>query len=177
MIFYQNSSAETIISFQGRISSNKISAIIEQSEIKIHKSVQNKRLEKNILSVVIEILQNLYHHTEIKSNIPAEFKKVEFFIKHTNTIYYIISGNYISPDEVFQLKSWIDNINSLSKNKLKDLYKETLSKTNTSKKSGFKLGFIDVILRSNNMLEYKFVEGTNDYIYFMLGVKVCTTAS
>lgn len=172
MNFGLNKIGEKIISYKGIINSEKISELIEESESSISKIEKNRSLAKKVTSIIIEILQNLYHHTDTYVSNDIVSKEVEFKVKHDKDFYFVYSGNYIKTDKVDQLNNWLEKINSLSLQELKELYKSTLLDTNVKEKQGANLGLIDISKRSENKLEYEFQHINSNIKYFHLLSKI-----
>ena len=66
--------------------------------------------------------------------------------------YSIITGNYILSANVEALKSKLDRINLMSKDELKEYYKEILNNDTFSEKGGGGLGMIDIARKSGQKL-------------------------
>src|SRR5262249_51953340 len=95
-----------------------------------------------------------------------------FLIGKESDRYSIMSGNPIRKGNVAGLKGKLDQINSLDKDGLKDLYKEIIKNTTISDKGGAGLGFVDMARKSGEKLEFSFPELNADYCFFCLKVNV-----
>jgi hypothetical protein len=89
-----------------------------------------------------------------------------------NNEYRITSGNVIYNDRIESVRSKLEQINSLDKEGLKDLYKNTLSSTELSEKGGAGLGFIDMARKSGQKLEYDFYKMNDQISFFALQSKI-----
>jgi hypothetical protein len=86
--------------------------------------------------------------------------------------YKIITGNYILNENVSGLKKRIDEINALTKEELKEYYKQVLTNGEMSLKGGGGLGIIDIARKSGEKLEYEFLPITDNISFFILNIKI-----
>ena len=111
-----------------------------------------------------ECLQNIVKHGDHTNHDNAAV----FLIGRSDEAYIVISGNPIHKSEKDSLKSKLDNINSLDKDGLKQLYKDIIKNTQISDKGGAGLGFVDMARKSGQPLEFDFVDLENDGAFFCL---------
>ena len=95
-----------------------------------------------------------------------------FMIAKNSGAYNIITGNYILNENIHGLKTRLDEVNSLSKEELKDYYKSVLNNGEMSLKGGGGLGMIDIARKTGEKLEYDFLEIDNKVSFFTLNIKV-----
>ena len=81
-------------------------------------------------------------------------------------------SNSILNHKVSLLKNKLDKVNSLDKEGLKDLYKNTILSGNVSPKGGAGLGIINIAKVSENKIRYSFTPINEKYSYFMLNVLI-----
>ena len=87
---------------------------------------ESSKIRKKVYNVLVESLQNLYHHIE---ELPGELHNefgTKFGMLVVNRIsgkYKISTGNFVTQDKVDVLKNKIDKINSMGRDELKDMYK------------------------------------------------------
>ena len=89
-----------------------------------------------------------------------------------NGEYNIITGNYILNENVDGLKRRIDEVNSLSKEELKEYYKKILNNGEMSLKGGGGLGMIDLSRKTGQKLNYNFLDVDDKYSFFNLNLKI-----
>ena len=95
-----------------------------------------------------------------------------FMIGKSDGQYNIITGNYISNDNVSGLKKRLDEVNSLSKEELKDYYKQILNNGEMSLKGGGGLGMIDIARKTGQKLGYTFQNVDTNLSFFSLNIKI-----
>ncbi len=165
-----------LISYQGNITSEVINTILEQVEIKLN-SVTEKdaKLRKKLYNVLVEALQNLYHHVEdlpdgVYENLRNKFGSL--IINRSENGFKISSGNFISSNRIKMLKDKLDKINSLTQDELKDMYKFILNHQKLTAKGGGGLGLVDIARKTGNKFDYSFHNVNNEFYFFNLNIIV-----
>ena len=164
---------DVLIAYKGNVSSELISNVLEVVEARMDDYSEASKIRKKVYNVLVESLQNLYHHIEV---LPPELQKDfdEKFgilvVSRVEAQYKISTGNFIETEKVAQLKGKIDKINSMSADELKDMYKFILNHQRLSEKGGGGLGLVDIARKTGNKLEYKFHQFSDEYAFFNLDV-------
>ena len=164
-----------ILSFKGTVTSELLSSILQIMENKLENADESPKIKKKVFNVLVECLQNLYHHIDespdaVDSGVPI--KSAIFMIGKLNDHYFITTGNFILSQNVQGLKDKLDTINAMDKEQLKEYYKSVLNNGVMSEKGGGGLGMIDIARKSGQKLEYNFQEVDTDNSFFSLNVKV-----
>ena len=162
-----------LVAFKGSVTTDLINNVLEEIEAKMESVDEQAKVRKKVYNVLVESLQNLYHHVEelpddIKKDIDSKFGIL--VVTRENDAYKISTGNFISSEKIKFLKDKIDKINSLSKDELKDMYKFILNHQKLSAKGGGGLGLVDIARKTGNKLEYTFQHYMDDYYFFNLDV-------
>jgi len=154
-----------VISFKGEITSEIISEVLRMAEDKL--DGEKNSIRKKIYNILVEGLQNLYHHSETRhiSEDMGETKEAILLIWYEDNTYHIQTGNYIKNENIPLLKTKLEKINAMSKDELRKYYKEVLNNNQFSEKGGASLGMIDIAKRSGEKLDFSFTK-VNDYISF-----------
>jgi hypothetical protein len=163
-----------MLSFKGSITSELLTSILNIIEKKMVQMDESSKVQKKVFNVLVECLQNLYHHREEIPMISNEDKEKSaiFMIGKDDATYHIITGNYMNKSEVSGLQARIDYINSLTLKELKLKYKEVLNDGTMSEKGGGGLGLMDIARKSGQNLEYDFLDLDDKFSFFTLGIKV-----
>lgn len=182
---YQSMERENaILSYNGHLTAELIYSILDLIEMKLNNSVRTTLTKKKVFGVMVECLQNLYHHNKGKDVSLAEIqsaKHTKVCTIHPSTIiisqpessyFEIKTGNFMVTNKVDRLKEKIDYINSLSSNQLKRFYQKSLKDGQISDKGTAGLGLIDIARKSKNKLQYSFIQIDNNHSYFCLNVKI-----
>ena len=173
--YQQMQNKNIILAYKGNVSRDLLNSILQLVENKLTKLELRSRLKKKIFNILVEILQNIYHHFDEIELDGEDFYSVIFLLCEDNGGYYIITGNHILNSKITPLKERIDQINSMSPEGLKEMYRERLEYGKISAKGGAGLGIIDIVRRSGSKLEYDFKTVTDDYSFFSLKVNVSET--
>lgn len=168
-------SDDVLIAYKGNVTSELISNVLEVVEARMDDYSETSKIRKKVYNVLVESLQNLYHHIDI---LPPEIRKDfdEKFgilvVSRDDDQYKISTGNFIESEKVPQLKGKIDKINSMNAEELKDMYKFILNHQRLSEKGGGGLGLVDIARKTGNRLDYSFHDYDQDYSFFNLDVYI-----
>jgi hypothetical protein len=163
-----------LLSFKGDITSELLTSILQIMENKMDNMQEEPKMKKKVYNVLVECLQNLYHHMDdVANETGGEVNRSAIFmIGKNNTAYTIITGNYILNENVHGLKNRLDEVNALTKDELKEYYKKILNNGEMSLKGGGGLGMIDIARKTGEKLDYNFLEIDNKVSFFTLNIKV-----
>lgn len=162
-----------LLSFKGDITSELLTSILQIMENKMDNMQEEPKTKKKVYNVLVECLQNLYHHMDATTDLNGDKNRSAIFmIAKTNGNYNIITGNYILNENTQGLKNRLDEVNSLSKDQLKDYYKSILNNGEMSLKGGGGLGMIDIARKTGEKLDYDFLEIDNKVSFFTLTIKI-----
>lgn len=166
---------DVIFSFKGDISSDVINWVLDTIERKTEELDDPSKIRKKIYNVLVESLQNLFHHVD---TVPKDFKDQSserfglIVISRNKKGYLIIAGNFISAEKIDELEEKIIKINNSSPEEIKELYKHILYHQEISEKGGGGLGLVDIARKTGNKLEYMFVEYNARYSFFTLKIRI-----
>lgn len=164
-----------LLSFKGEITSDLLTSILQIMENKMDNMQEEPKMKKKVYNVLVECLQNLYHHLDEIAEVNEDSEKIRsaiFTIGKIDNKYSIITGNYILNENIIGLKNRLDEVNSLNKEELKEYYKRVLNNGEMSLKGGGGLGMIDIARKTGEKLEYNFLEIDNKVSFFTLNIKV-----
>ncbi len=170
-----------MLSFKGDVTSELLTSILQIMEAKLENLQEESKIKKKVYNVLVECLQNLYHHMdEMSAAVDVNATEVEpkvtrsaiFMIGKQGEHYTIITGNYIFNKNVANFKAKLDKINAMDKEQLKEYYKEVLAEGGFSEKGGGGLGMIDIARKSGHTLDYVFDPIDDVYSFFNLTIKI-----
>ncbi|MFZ6051239.1 SiaB family protein kinase [Halocola ammonii] len=174
--FYDRMERENImISFKGDMNTELLDAILQVAERKLQQIEDSAKVRKRVFNILVECLQNLYHHIEqikFDHKKDSETPSVIVMIARTVRGFSIMTGNFILNDEIDKLKDKLQEINEMDRKEIKSLYKKVLSSGTRTSKGGGGLGIIDIARKSDNKLEYGFIPFDSVSSFFSLNVKV-----
>lgn len=170
--YAQMHKGDIIVAYKGTINADVIADTLGLVETKLDDLLEHNLVRKKLYNVLVECLQNLYHHVDSVKTSESSQNFGAFVLSKTDTGYRISTGNMVKSDKSDILKEKIDKINSLSKEELKDFYKFVLNNQTFSEKGGGGLGLIDMARKTGNRLEYQFSSYDQEFDFFNLNVLI-----
>lgn len=163
-----------MLSFKGEVTSDLLTSILQIMETKMETLDEPPKIKKKVYNILVECLQNLYHHIDEDDKETAQNEKSALFMirKNDDGEYSIMTGNYMAVENMDLMKTRLDKINSMDKEELKVYYKEVLNNGEMSAKGGGGLGMIDIARKSGKKLEYDFADVDDKFSFFSLNVKI-----
>jgi hypothetical protein len=141
-----------------------IKSVLGMTERKLNQDKVDENVKKKLFNIMIEGLQNIAKHQLEIDHYHHPF----LIIAHDPANYHVLTGNFIANGKIDIVKTKIDKINSLSKDELKEYYKEARLNSVISSVGGAGLGFIDMARKSGNKLNYNFYEMNKEHSLFIL---------
>ncbi|MEO8068737.1 MAG: SiaB family protein kinase [Flavobacteriales bacterium] len=174
-LYDQLEKGRVMLSFKGLLTTDLVTALLGAVERKMEVIETDQKSRKRVFNVVMECLQNLYHHNSaVTSEASSEERHGVVMIVHHPKGYSVLTGNLMRSAEVDSLKQRLDKINALDADQLRGLYKETLNDGRYGAAGGGGLGIIDIARKSGQKLEYGFAPKTEGNAFFSLNVNVNT---
>lgn len=167
---------DVVLDISGSITTDVIDRALHEMESRINLQQEANQMRKRVFNVFVECVQNLYHHID---PLPELVKSVgndsygAIILSKVGSCYRISTGNFIQNDKVGVIKDRIDQLNSLSRNEVKLLYRDILNNNEFSAKGGGGLGMLDIVRKAGNKLEYYFYPHTDGLVFFALDVYIC----
>ncbi len=157
--------------YRGFFSHNISKKILSLADVNIQRSLGVSAIQKRIYYIMVEGLQNITMHQEDADEYLEKYPGI-FAIQKHDLFYYVTTGNLVLNDRIPDLKSRIEQINSLDKDELKQLHKEVLRTGAISDKGGAGLGLIEMARKSGNKLVASFELVNDKYSYFYLQTRI-----
>ena len=151
----------------GVFSQDLINSIANGVEEIMISSGDTKKVIKRVFSILIEGLQNIHSHGE-KDELNRQLAFL-FLCKNTAS-YKIVFGNIIQNEDRENLIEYLERINRLENQELKDLYINVLTNGFLSLKGGAGLGFLMMRIKSENTLNYSIENLDSTKSLFMVEV-------
>ncbi|MBA4322106.1 MAG: hypothetical protein C0408_04750 [Odoribacter sp.] len=166
---------DIILNYKGNIDSDVINHVLDTVEDRMVEVNEQSKLRKKVYNVLVESLQNLYHHVD---PVPVDFEDQSseryglLLVKKIESGYKIITGNFVDADHIEKLEEKIKRINRSSHEEIKELYKFILNHQKISQKGGGGLGLVDIARKTGNQLDYSFKEYNDKHSFFYLNILV-----
>ena len=163
------------LTFKGTVTFELIDSIIAIISNRLDQIESNVVTKKKVYGVMLECLQNLCFHVEKngseEANPAYDSQSALFMIDSDDRGYSITTGNFVSKEKMDALKNWLDEINSLSEQEIKELYNKILRNKSFSDKGTAGLGFVD-IARKVGKLDYNFDSVDDKYSFFAFQLSI-----
>jgi hypothetical protein len=164
-----------ILSFKGLVTAELLASVLQIMETKMESMDESPKTKKKVFNVLVECLQNLYHHVDenaFNTQESIERKSALVMISKENGVFTIRTGNYIDIAKAGDLKERLQIINSMDKEGLREYYQTSLELSMISTKGTAGLGMIDIARKSGNKLDFEFLTINEETSFFCLNVKI-----
>jgi hypothetical protein len=128
---------------------------------------------RRVYHVMVETLQNLSRHSDELAD-EGDIGRGMFMIGKKGTSYYIITSNKVSSSKKEALEKALIQINTSSKEELKEMYKKQIKEGRISEKGGAGLGLIDIARKTTGKHDYQFIPFNDGNFMFILNVVINT---
>lgn len=165
-------SQKHIHTYNGELTFDIIENILQLSKKKLDAMNLELIVKKRVYAVLVECLENTYKHND--GILPKDSKhyQVELNLIKQNDCFIVDISNYVSKQNLDELKHRIDKVNSLDLNKLNQLYRASISKARISDKGGAGLGIIEIARNSRQKIKYNIIRESGDTIHFNLRIQI-----
>ncbi len=159
--------------FSGPVSQKLLNDIIKNlNKVGGEISVANKKTVKRVISVVIELIQNVVYYSA--DTLPAEGESSGsvglgvLLIGHDDEYFFISCGNRIKNEKVETLREKLSTLQRMTKDDIKRLYVEQLNSLPPKGSKGAGLGFIELARKSSKPLEFDIQQIDDEMSYFSI---------
>lgn len=152
--FYQSFTEDQMaFAYQGPISDD-ITELIIETNIEYLPPQKTITLKRRFSFLLAESFQNLIRHSN--KNTTAKESGIFFLSTQRNNTYFINSINKVSKNDELIIKEKLDSVNNIKPENLRQLYLTLLDKNTINAHGGAGLGFIEMVRKSGQKLNYKF---------------------
>lgn len=164
-----------MLTFKGEVTFDLVNSLLRIIEERLERIEENKKTRRKVYNILVECLQNLCNHVDT-TDIPEEESlngKTALLLVETDLeAYRLVTGNYIQNEKIENLKLRFEQINSLSKDGLREFYKTILNNGEFSPQGTAGLGFIDIARKSGQKLQYNFQKVNENYSFFSFQIDI-----
>ncbi len=154
------------LTYSGFLSQGLIAGMTEALEKEAEQNDVSTKISTNIYTIFIELAQNMMNYSKSKNSDTDSFDpKGLMLVGHDkeNDAYYILSRNLVSDKDKEKLEERLKRVENLSKDELRELYRELRKQGKDKHDRGAGIGFVEMARRCDKM-EHIFREaGTNRY--------------
>jgi len=160
-----------VLVYQGVITHSIIATFTKVIENSLKERNQSNKTLKKVFNIMVESLQNISQHSHSIDKVFSEKGCGIILISEDDKYFHITTGNIVDEKAKNIISENINNVNSLDKSGLSDLFKDKLSTGRISEKGGAGLGFIDMRKKSDNKIEYFFQPLEDNLFFYVINVK------
>lgn len=149
-----------LVSHNGTFSQELVGSLSNGVEELIISRGDKKKVVKRMFSILLEGLQNIRLHGELD----ATGKQLAFLLVAVNSdSYKVHMANLVQKKRVDQIRNYLDELNALDEEVVKEKYLSVLSNEFLSAKGGAGLGLITTRLKSGQLgYQFEDMDDTND---------------
>lgn len=160
---------EITLVYEGEITHQITKAFTSLTESNMAKEEENNSVQKKVFHVMVECLQNISKHADDFGTNEYMFSgRGIFLVAKSKDDYTVTTGNAVENTKIQDLKKLLEQVNSLDKDELTELYKKQIKEGRLSDKGGAGLGFIDIKRKTGKNLDYHFLPINDEASFFLL---------
>ncbi len=159
---------EISLVYEGEVTQEITKTFTSLTEKSLAKSEESNAVQRKVFNVMVECLQNISKHADSLSEDDEKERRGIVMVSKGEDSYNIITGNVIKNEKVPGLRENLEQVNSLDKKGLSDLYKTQMRDGKISDKGGAGLGLIDIAKKTGSELTYQFKKISDEVSFFIL---------
>lgn len=159
----------------GPISQKFVSEIGAMLEQKMSMEKASRTTILRVFSLVVEKMQNIIHYSDEKvldENSSDDMEKPLSFgiiaIGYEHEQYFVLSGNLVAADKVERLRQRLEQIQRMSKDELKEYYREQRRKEPEVGSKGAGLGLLEIAKKASMPIEFDFTPVDDSVSFFSM---------
>ena len=161
----------------GDFTSSYIDSVLPTMEKALDSQIEADNIRKKVFHIFVECIQNLYHHIEplgVAKSLGGSERVGAILLVKDGDGCRVTTGNFVTKSKEVMLQKRIEQLNSLSVDEVKRLYRETINNSSFSEKGGAGIGMIDMARKTGNKLHYQFypVQGDPDTVFYSFDVYI-----
>ena len=157
-----------VLVYEGEVTQNITKAFTSMTEEKLEDEKDSTKTQKRVYHVMVECLQNVCKHADHEdTGLPYVPGKGIFIVSNSDDEYVVTTGNVVNNEKKEVIEAMLERFNNLSEEEIKEEYKKMIKESRLSEKAGAGLGFIDIVKKTGNQIEYAFKK-INDKSYFFI---------
>ncbi|MEQ8909622.1 MAG: SiaB family protein kinase [Vicingaceae bacterium] len=153
--------------YAGDFSDEHTEVFIELNNLQFSAHDEIKLSQRKAAFLIAECFQNIIRYHD------PSHRDSYFHVNHKDGLFKIISGNRIDNRHIPTLQSQLEQLNKLTAEELKEVYRKVLMNGETTTKGGAGLGLIEMARKTKNKLSFSFsaIDKNTSYFYFSLHLK------
>ena len=157
-----------LLTFMGEVTP-EITNMLLGSFKKAHNIDNTDKAVKRVYAVAVEGLENLARHSELKFNLN---RPDLFILGRQLDHYFVYTGNYVTHAEADAIAEKMASLEGLTKEQLKEKYRDLITKGKLSEKGGAGVGIVDMAIRCDNNINCYIRKVDDNLSFYVLNVRV-----
>jgi len=158
------------ISYTGIFDTEILSVLAKEIEGTLS---QDDKVNKKVFKIFIELAQNIsFYSLEREVNSEGSDMGVgTMIIRNFDTYFEFSTGNKTTMENIIPVMEKCDNINSMSREKLRE-YRRLQRNMPAGEKGGGNIGLIQVALTASNPIQYSLVKCEDGSYFYIVSVRI-----
>ncbi len=167
-------SYDVVINHKGHVNLDIIDDILHHLKTFLQSRLSDKVIIKRVYSLSVECLDNILKHSDLddEEHVLVKDYPPRFIVEKIAESFLIHTGNIIHNENIKSVAGKIEKLNSLDKDGIISLYKESLSNAEISEKGGAGLGLIVMAKTTGQKIKYDFEKINNKFSYFAMQLNI-----
>lgn len=157
--------------YEGEISQQIVNVFSKIAEAKLE-GKEHVVTKRRVYHVMVECLQNICKHADENTTSDSQLGKGILLVGNNESQYMVQTGNIIENKYVNALEATLERVNSMSPEEIKENYKKALLNSRISDRGGAGLGFIDMVKKTGNPIEYLIKKIDDEFSFLVIVSKV-----
>jgi len=162
-----------IFCYSGYITEPVLTGIGEALKQKLYLEEADKTTMRNIFAIFVEQMQNVIRYSAEREPPDAaddenELRYGILNIGMENEKFFVTCGNKILRNDVERLSGRLGDLQEMSSDDLKALYKQKLRSPTEETSKGAGVGFIEIARRSSEIIDFGFMDIDDKHAFFAL---------
>ncbi|KIM08121.1 MAG: hypothetical protein KU28_04385 [Sulfurovum sp. PC08-66] len=170
--FQQHLESEGIMfSFVGPVSHNVVEGVGTVLRNKMELEAVSTNVSLKVFSIFVEQIQNVIRYSADRipqDDFESDISFGMLVVGEKNKQYFLVGGNRVTCEQKERLNDFLDKLATMSKEELKQFYKERRKAQPDEHSKGAGLGFIEMARKSTEPIKYNFEKIDNESYYFTI---------
>ncbi len=159
----------TLLDYHGHVDFNVIELLLQEFKGKNEFASLNAIARGRAYAILVECLENIYHHSSLKSSKDKEMQP-HISVSENNDRIIITACNLVSNESKEKLSKNLDLLDKSDETTLRNMHENILARASKPGENGSGLGLVDIAIKSGKKTSYSFIPLANDYFYFELRI-------
>jgi hypothetical protein len=156
--------------FHGQFGHENFKGILAMTENNLA-GLENVKLKKTIIYVMIELMQNICFHADGKADYQGEGPGMFIVAERPNGL-ALTTVNYINKEKSEWIKNYIHEINNLDDDQARKRFLDVLMKDHVVGDKGSGLGLLDIKIKTKNNIEVSTEHYNHELTYLVITANI-----